>query len=116
MEGKDNSSKGEQSGGPRFLSSCTIPTHYGLAELRVYGTHKLDPKPWVAWCSGELEGRSGVNMRVHDACATSELFGSVKCDCAEQLRLAQQRIAQTGGVLVYTPQEGRGIGLAQKVT
>lgn len=54
-------------------------------------------------------------MRVHDACATSELFGSVKCDCSEQLRLAQQRIAQSGGVLVYTPQEGRGIGLAQKI-
>ena len=105
----------EPSGAMRFLSACTIPTHYGVVELRCYGTHELDPKPWVAWCSGELQGRSGVHMRVHDACATSELFASEKCDCAEQLRLAQQRIASSGGVLIYTPQEGRGIGLAQKI-
>ena len=54
-------------------------------------------------------------MRVHDACLTSEILGSLKCDCAQQLRLSQHHLAKHGGVLIYTPQEGRGIGLAAKV-
>jgi len=99
----------------RRLSSCTLPTTNGPLTLRVYGRELRDDRPWVACSSGDLDGRSGVMLRVHDACMTSEVLGSLKCDCAMQLRRSQALIAQRGGVLIYTPQEGRGIGLAQKV-
>mmetsp|Transcript_4240 Transcript_4240/g.7086 ORF Transcript_4240/g.7086 Transcript_4240/m.7086 type:complete len:651 (-) Transcript_4240:43-1995(-) len=99
----------------RRLSSCTLPTTYGDVTLRIYGRHEQDPHLWIAWLSGCLNSCSGVLCRVHDACLTSEVLGSTKCDCALQLRLAQSLIARQGGVLIYTPQEGRGIGLANKV-
>lgn len=57
-----------------------------------------------------------VPVRVHDACFTSEVLGSLKCDCAEQLQLALQMIqANPPGVVIYLQQEGRGIGLANKI-
>ena len=64
---------------------------------------------------GEGRGGERVHIRVHDACLTSEILGSLKCDCAQQLRLSQRHLSQKGGMLIYTPQEGRGIGLASKV-
>ncbi|MEK7083608.1 MAG: GTP cyclohydrolase II, partial [Patescibacteria group bacterium] len=54
-------------------------------------------------------------VRVHSACATGEIFHSKRCDCREQLDTALQRIAAEGGVLLYMPQEGRGIGLTNKI-
>jgi GTP cyclohydrolase II len=54
-------------------------------------------------------------MRVHDQCLTSEVFGSRRCDCREQLVYALQYVSQNGGAVIYLQQEGRGIGLANKV-
>ena len=56
-----------------------------------------------------------VNVRLHDQCFTSEVFGSLRCDCKEQLELALKHIAKHGGAIVYLQQEGRGIGLANKI-
>ena len=65
---------------------------------------------------GDVRGKRAVPVRVHSECLTSEVFGSLKCDCREQLESAQQEIADRGfGVLLYLRQEGRGIGLANKV-
>eukprot|EP00900_Chrysochromulina_parva_P016857 jgi/Chrpa1/25172/Chrysochromulina_OHIO_Genome00010096-RA len=106
------------------ISSCTMPTNHGRMAVRVYGERDrgeafYSQHAWVAclWadCDDVYRGSERVHMRVHDACLTSEVLGSLKCDCAVQLRLAQQHLAQQGGILIYTPQEGRGIGLASKI-
>jgi GTP cyclohydrolase II len=70
----------------------------------------------VALVSGEIRGRQNVLVRVHSECITSEAFGSLKCDCKEQLDAALAAVARSsGGVVVYLRQEGRGIGLANKI-
>lgn len=109
------------------LSDCSLPTEFGdRCELRIFGAKpKVDEAisstssarvpEWVACAWGNVRDGERVHVRVHDACLTSEILGSLKCDCAHQLRLAQAHLAREGGVLIYTPQEGRGIGLAQKV-
>ena len=67
--------------------------------------------------SGHPEGGTSVSLRVHDACFTSEVLGSLKCDCADQLALALDAIKASpeGGLVIYLQQEGRGIGLANKI-
>lgn len=66
--------------------------------------------------AGQPEGKEEVPLRVHDACFTSEVLGSLKCDCAEQLQMALEYIKeQDCGIVVYLQQEGRGIGLANKI-
>jgi len=74
----------------------------------------------VALVAGRVDDGSPVHVRVHDACLTSEVFGSCKCDCKHQLVEAQRHIgrqaaAGRGGLIVYTFQEGRNIGLANKI-
>jgi 3,4-dihydroxy 2-butanone 4-phosphate synthase/GTP cyclohydrolase II len=65
---------------------------------------------------GSVEGRSGVLVRLHSQCLTGDVFGSARCDCGDQLERALQMIASARrGVLVYLHQEGRGIGLANKL-
>ena len=101
------------------LSSCTMPTGHGKMSVRIYGERGAGEKEaWVACTWGDeasASERHGVHMRVHDACLTSEVLGSLKCDCAQQLRLSQHHLAHNRGLLIYTPQEGRGIGLASKI-
>eukprot|EP00967_Tisochrysis_lutea_P016457 scaffold18539_cov29-Tisochrysis_lutea.AAC.1 len=83
--------------------------------MQVYHPTDRPEQPWVVATSGDVAGREGVLVRLHDACLTSEILRSIKCDCEAQLRLSQRLLAREGGVLIYTPQEGRGIGLAKKV-
>ena len=97
----------------RLLSQCPLPTENGDVMLHVYGDGSCDP--WSVCVYGEVHGKAAVPTRLHDACMTSEVLGSVKCDCARQLRLAQVQLAASGGLLIYSPQEGRGIGLAAKI-
>lgn len=70
----------------------------------------------TAIISGEVEGKADVSVRVHDCCFTSEVLGSLKCDCSEQLQLALSMIRDSPpGMVIYLQQEGRGIGLANKI-
>lgn len=70
----------------------------------------------MAMVRGEIAGRDGVPARVHSECLTGEVFGSLRCDCKDQLDLAMKAIAEAGfGVVVYLRQEGRGIGLGNKI-
>jgi GTP cyclohydrolase II len=70
----------------------------------------------VAIVMGDVVGKSGVLVRVHSECLTSEVFGSLKCDCRDQLEAAQAEIGRRGqGVVLYLRQEGRGIGLTNKI-
>ena len=96
-----------------LLAEADIPTRYGELRLRVFTDNS--GKEHVAAVSGKIAGRSGVLCRIHSECLTSEIMGSLKCDCREQLEVALERIGREGGVVIYLRQEGRGIGLANKV-
>lgn len=98
-----------------------IPTKYGTFELHVFEWEDPDAHPALsrehcALVMGDVRGQQAIPVRIHSECLTSEVFGSLKCDCREQLERAQAEIARRGvGVLLYLRQEGRGIGLANKV-
>ena len=95
--------------------SARIPTEYGEFEL-VYYSNTVDDKAHLAFHMGDLSGGENVLVRLHSECLTGDIFGSLRCDCGEQLDRSLQLIAEEGqGVLVYLRQEGRGIGLLQKI-
>ena len=78
--------------------------------------NEFDRDEHMALVAGDVSGEEPVTVRVHSQCLTGDVFGSTRCDCGEQLRLATELIAREGrGVVVYMHQEGRGIGLANKV-
>lgn len=93
-------------------ASSKLPTSFGEFELVHYQSEELEA---LALVRGEID-REAVLCRVHSECMTGEVFGSLRCDCRAQLELAQKRVAEEGqGVIVYLRQEGRGIGLANKI-
>jgi GTP cyclohydrolase II len=98
-----------------------IPTRFGTFDLHVFNWEDAEAHPALsrehcALVMGEVRGERSVPVRIHSECLTSEAFGSLKCDCKEQLDRAQAEIARRGvGVILYLRQEGRGIGLANKV-
>jgi GTP cyclohydrolase II len=95
------------------LAQANLPTKLGMFQMRVY--RAADGSEPVAVISGDVGGRERLPVRVHSACFTSESLGSLRCDCREQLDFALDYIAREGGVVIYLHQEGRGIGLAQKI-
>src|ERR1019366_9858381 len=91
-------------------AKASIPTRHGDFDAYVFGGEH------VALVHGHVRGRRGLLVRVHSECLTSEVFGSLKCDCKEQLDAAMAAIARAGeGAILYLRQEGRGIGLANKI-
>ncbi|KAI7837493.1 hypothetical protein COHA_008684 [Chlorella ohadii] len=103
----------------KFVAETLLPTQQGKFRLRGYrhtsdgGLTYTEPSVIIA---GQPEGLEDVPVRVHDACFTSEVLGSLKCDCREQLQLAMEYIRDhPPGMVIYLQQEGRGIGLANKI-
>ncbi len=105
----------------RWIASAALPTRFGTFATHVFSAVELEgtgevEKEHVALVFGEVEGRRGVPVRVHSECITSEVFGSLKCDCKDQLEAAMAEVARRGfGVIFYLRQEGRGIGLGNKI-
>ena len=96
-------------------SESQLPTERGLFRIVVF-RDKRNGKEHVAMVKGEVQGLEGVPVRIHSECLTSEVFGSLRCDCRAQLDRALDFIGQQGcGVLLYLRQEGRGIGLGNKI-
>jgi len=92
-----------------------LPTPYGEFKLIVY-EDIIDKEIHLALVKGEVHGKKNVLVRVHSQCLTGDIFHSLRCDCGDQLKLALQKINEEGeGVLVYMRQEGRGIGLLNKL-
>ena len=96
-------------------AEANIPTEYGT--FRVYAYREQgSPHEHLAIVAGDVRGKANVLARVHSECLTGEVLHSLKCDCREQLDLAFRRIAANGeGVVLYLRQEGRGIGLGNKL-
>lgn len=97
-------------------ASTPLPTRHGQFQVYVF-RHASEPeKEHVAIVAGEVQGGEDVQIRLHSECLTSEVLGSLKCDCREQLEFALEQLGRVGrGVVLYLRQEGRGIGLANKV-
>jgi 3,4-dihydroxy 2-butanone 4-phosphate synthase/GTP cyclohydrolase II len=97
-------------------AEADIPTRHGPFRLVVYRFGVGATEEHVAVVRGDVRGGQGVLARVHSECMTGEVLGSLKCDCREQLDAAMAAIAAAGkGVIVYLRQEGRGIGLGNKI-
>ena len=97
------------------VAEARLPTEYG--EFRIIGyRNDVDRAEHVALVHGEVDGKSDVLVRMHSKCLTGDVFGSQRCDCGIQLHGAMRKIAEAGrGVIVYLDQEGRGIGLLNKL-
>lgn len=97
------------------LVQTPIPTKHGEFILHYY-SNNIDDKEHIALVKGEVAGKNNVPVRIHSECFTGDVLGSRRCDCGEQLDLAMQIINAAGfGILIYLRQEGRGIGLLNKL-
>lgn len=95
------------------LSQSTLPTSYGTFKILVYQIDKIEH---VALILGNIDTTETVLVRVHSQCLTGDVFGSKRCDCREQLTLSFEKISEAGmGIILYLNQEGRGIGLLNKI-
>lgn len=99
----------------QHVTSAKLPTKYG--EFTIHGyENKLNGEHHIALTMGDVSDGNPVLCRVHSECFTGDVLGSYRCDCGEQLEKAMQMIAEEGrGVLLYLRQEGRGIGLINKI-
>ncbi len=99
----------------RRVASTRLPTDYGEFRLYVYETD-VDNQQHLALVKGEVDDQDNVLVRVHSECLTGDVFTSLRCDCGSQLKQAMRLISESGrGVFVYMRQEGRGIGLVNKI-
>ena len=100
----------------RRIVTATIPTKYGGVFTTIAYENDVDPYHHIALVKGEIGPEDTVLVRVHSQCLTGDVFGSKRCDCEEQLHTAMAMVEKEGkGVIVYMRQEGRGIGLVNKL-
>ena len=99
----------------RVAASAELPSQFG--QFRIYAFHNdVDGKEHVALVRGDVSGHEDVPTRVHSECLTGDVLGSLRCDCRPQLERALQRIGRMErGLVLYLRQEGRGIGLVNKI-
>jgi GTP cyclohydrolase II len=100
---------------PRLVAKAVLPTRFG--RFSIYGFEGGGPQQEaVALVRGNLKARVAPLVRVHSQCLTGDVLNSLRCDCRAQLELSLKKIAQApSGILLYLPQEGRGIGLMNKL-
>ncbi len=95
--------------------TARIPTRHGTFRLMLFQSHP-DGKEHLALVMGDVKGRTDVGVRIHSECFTGDVLGSLRCDCGDQLERSLTLISRWGrGVVLYLRQEGRGIGLAEKL-
>ena len=97
------------------VATAKLPTKFGEFMAMAYKS-SVDAAEHIALVKGDISGNEPVLVRVHSECLTGDVFGSLRCDCGDQIKLAMQSIAEEGrGVFIYMRQEGRGIGLHNKL-
>lgn len=97
----------------RKTAEAELPTKYGSFRVICYEDYKKGQH--LALVKGNVKGKKNVLVRVHSQCTTGDVLGSLRCDCGQQLENALKVISKNGGVLLYMAQEGRGIGLINKI-
>jgi GTP cyclohydrolase II len=112
LKGKRSKKK---TGSLQQVAQAVLPTRHG--RFTIHGFKGGGPQEEaVALVRGNLQGKSAPLVRVHSQCLTGDVLGSLRCDCRAQLELSLKKIAQApSGILLYLPQEGRGIGLMNKL-
>lgn len=99
----------------RIVAVAELPTRFGDFQVVAFSSPS-DQKEHAALIRGDVLGKESVPVRLHSECLTGEAFGSLRCDCREQLELALEEIARRdSGIVLYLRQEGRGIGFANKI-
>ena len=97
------------------IATAKMPTDFGDFDVIGYRS-VMDGREHVALVKGDVAGKSNVLVRMHSECLTGDVFGSMRCDCGEQLQAAMRQVEEEGvGAIVYLRQEGRGIGLGNKL-
>ncbi len=98
-----------------LVNTVNLPTHFGKFKLYLYRS-TIEDVVHLALVKGEVSGVNDILVRVHSSCLTGDVFGSVRCDCGDQLHIAMEMVEEAGrGVILYMRQEGRGIGLINKL-
>ena len=99
------------------LSESSFPTRYGKFKILGYETRSGGKRtPYVVLIKGDLKRAKAPLVRIHSQCLTGDVFASTRCDCGDQLKFAMRAIHRSGeGVIIYQPEEGRGIGLLNKL-
>lgn len=99
----------------KLVAQAALPTRFG--RFRIYGFKGRGPQEEaIALVRGKVDGKATPLVRVHSQCLTGDVLASLRCDCRAQLELSLRKIGQAGaGILLYLPQEGRGIGLMNKL-
>jgi GTP cyclohydrolase II len=112
--GPANASTNLERDGVRIAAEARLPSRFG--QFQVVGFDSPDGKEHGAVVQGDVRGRRGVPLRIHSECFTGDVMGSLKCDCRDQLEASLALVAgEEFGVVLYLRQEGRGIGLANKI-
>lgn len=97
------------------VAEARLPSKFGDFTAHAY-VSEVDPAPYTAFTMGDIADGRDVLVRIHSSCVTGDLLGSLRCDCGDQLQMALEKISEAGrGVLLYIEQEGRGIGIANKI-
>lgn len=96
-------------------AEAPIPTRYGQFTMMAYAEKPTERMPHIAFVAEGFDPSRPVPVRIHSECMTGDVFGSRRCDCGEQLDASLHIAARNGGVVIYLRQEGRGIGLINKL-
>jgi GTP cyclohydrolase II len=96
-------------------AEAPIPSRYGLFNMLVYAEKSTERMPHIAFVAEGFDPTNPVAVRIHSECMTGDVFGSRRCDCGEQLDASLHIAAERKGVVIYLRQEGRGIGLINKL-
>ena len=96
-------------------AEATLPTDWGNFNMIAYAENDEDRMPHLAMVHEDFDPNKTILLRIHSECMTGDLFHSHRCDCGEQLETAMRLAAEQGGVVIYLRQEGRGIGLINKL-
>lgn len=99
----------------KIQAEANVPTDLGLFKLIAFSDNENDWMPHLAILSTKTNTDDTVNVRIHSECITGEVFHSKKCECGQQLDTAMQYIDEHGGVVIYLRQEGRNIGIINKL-
>jgi GTP cyclohydrolase II len=97
------------------LIKTQLPTEWGAFEVFAYQNDENEAMPHLALVSKAFNPEEIVTVRIHSECLTGDIFKSKRCDCGEQLNMAMKKISEENGVLLYMRQEGRGIGIVNKL-
>ncbi len=112
---KNNNCPSEKSISVEKIAVASLPTQMGNFKIAGYRS-KTSSEEFIVLFKGDLQRNVPTLVRIHSQCLTGDVFGSIKCDCGPQLRRAMEMIEEEGrGAIVYQQQEGRGIGIVNKI-